>query len=104
MSDAIYTMALIGLLLVTPFATYLVVETGKTLNCSTGWTLQDDGSYMCKTTSSTRYAYCSKVSDTLTGKKNYYCKEAILKEIEQQNNLNSGLTYVCPYNKGCYQI
>jgi hypothetical protein len=98
-NKSIYMISLIGLLLVSPIATYLVVETGKTLSCSTGWILQDDGKYMCKTTSSIRYSYCSKVWNTATGKQNYYCKEAKLEEIPKIIETEKGNIEVCDHTK-----
>ena len=98
-----YIIALIGVLLVTPIATYMVIDTGKTLSCSTGWLLQDDGKYMCKTSTTIRYSYCSSLKNSST-KMNYYCKEAALKEIPKIESQNINPTYLCKFGKECQRI
>lgn len=98
-----YTIGLVGLMLITAFASYMVIDTGKTLSCPGvgGWTLQSDGKYLCKTATTLRYSYCSSVSNTAAGRINYYCKEATLKQLEDRQSTISVPTYLCKYGKEC---
>lgn len=63
------------LMLLAAGLTYQLKDTGNILQCRNegGWIMQDDGKYRC----GDRTSYCSQVKDTMTGKKNYYCHEAV---------------------------
>lgn len=60
---------------------YVLNETGSNKACSSGWVFQEtgdhEGTYACQTSTSVRYEYCSRVWDTATGKKNYWCAQAV---------------------------
>lgn len=114
-TNAKIIIGILGVLLVlTNGAQYYLEPTGKELRCTTGWTFQEigeyEGQYMCKTATTLRYSYCSSTRDTMTGRINYYCTEAVPILIEpdkeeQSTSTNTGVkTYLCHSNNTCHEI
>ena len=106
-------IGILGVLLVlSNGAQYMLNDTGKSLRCSTGWTFVEtgefEGQYMCKTATTLRYSYCSRTWDTKTGRKNYYCAEAIPVFIESEekgyDSSQAGEQWSCPVGGECVRI
>ena len=91
-SKAYTTIGVLGTLLILMAGTFILNPTGKELRCSTGWEFQEEGGYAgqykCETTTTLRYVYCSKTWDTKTGRKNYYCQEAVPILIEPEEEIS----------------
>ena len=94
-------------------AQYKMTETGEKLICRSdgGWQMisegDDAGKYQCVSGTSIRKQYCARTSDTMTGKKDYYCHVGALFLIENPtpaaNNDDSVKQWRCDTNR-CVEI
>jgi hypothetical protein len=95
----IYGGVTLFLMLLSTGTTIYLQETGKNIACKTGWVLQDDGQYKCQLSASVKLSYCTEVWDS-ANTKNYWCKEATLVVIEEQQIKSSAKQEVCT-PQGC---
>ena len=87
MEPAKIVIGILGVMLILSSGAYLLKGTGSNKSCSTGCVFQEsgefEGRYGCFTTTSKRYEYCASVWDTATGKKAYWCAQAVPVLVEE---------------------